>query len=100
LVFIRFGLAANASARQPVAQGVASGDIATATRFHATVSTMGCTICHDKSENNLNDGRDRDAATGIAMLAIFLAGMGSMRDMQAHLMAAHLPTSLQFVVMD
>jgi BASS family bile acid:Na+ symporter len=39
-----------------------------------------------------------EAVTGIAVLAMFLAGMGSMRGMQAHLMAQPA-TSLEFVVM-
>jgi BASS family bile acid:Na+ symporter len=39
-----------------------------------------------------------EAMTGIAVLAMFLAGMGSMRGMQAHLITQPL-TSLEFVVM-
>lgn len=39
-----------------------------------------------------------EAMTGIAVLAMFLAGMGSMRGMQAHLMAQPV-TSLEYVVM-
>ena len=39
-----------------------------------------------------------EAMTGIAVLAMFLAGMGSMRGMQAHLMAQPA-TSLEYVVM-
>ena len=39
-----------------------------------------------------------EAMTGIAVLAMFLAGMGSMRGMQAHLLAQPL-TSLEFVLM-
>lgn len=39
-----------------------------------------------------------EAMTGIAVLAMFLAGMGSMRGMQAHLLAQPA-TSLEFVVL-
>lgn len=39
-----------------------------------------------------------EAMTGIAVLAMFLVGMGSMRGMQAHLLAQPL-TSLEFVLM-
>jgi len=39
-----------------------------------------------------------EAMTGISVLAMFLAGMGSMRGMQAHLLSQPL-TSLEFVVM-
>jgi ACR3 family arsenite transporter len=39
-----------------------------------------------------------EAMTGIAVLAMFLAGMGSMRGMQAHLLSQPL-TSLEFVVL-
>jgi len=39
-----------------------------------------------------------EAMTGIAVLAMFLAGMGSMRGMQAHLLSQPV-TSLEFVVM-
>jgi BASS family bile acid:Na+ symporter len=39
-----------------------------------------------------------EAMTGIAVLAMFLAGMGSMRGMQAHLLAQP-STSLEFVVL-
>jgi hypothetical protein len=39
-----------------------------------------------------------EAMTGIAVLAMFLAGMGSMRGMQAHLLAQP-STSLAFVVL-
>jgi bile acid:Na+ symporter, BASS family len=39
-----------------------------------------------------------EAMTGIAVLAMFLAGMGSMRGMQAHLLSQPA-TSLEFVVM-
>lgn len=39
-----------------------------------------------------------EAMTGIAVLAMFLAGLGSMRGMQAHLLAQPA-TSLQFIVL-
>jgi ACR3 family arsenite transporter len=39
-----------------------------------------------------------EAMTGIAVLAMFLAGMGSMRGMQAHLLSQPI-TSLEFVVL-